>query len=146
LRIGAHVPTRGSLMGAVDSARACRADAAQIWGSNPRAWAPPSVKRTVAVEFGKAWRAEGLGPLVLHAPYMVNVASPNRDFRHRSVELARATVSLAETIGADGVVIHAGSAGTSTEPLEARKVAASSLVAIADSADTTSVFVELTAG
>jgi deoxyribonuclease IV len=100
----------------------------------------------VAAEFGRAWREEGLGPLVLHAPYMVNVASPNRDFRRRSVELARATVSLAEAIGADGVVIHAGSAGTSTEPFEAREVAASSLVAIADSADTTSVFVELTAG
>ena len=104
------------------------------------------MRREVAVEFGRAWREAGLGPLILHAPYMVNVASPNRDFRRRSVELARATVSLAEAIGADGVVIHAGSAGASTERLEATEVAASSLMAIADSAHTTSVFVELTAG
>src|SRR5437867_12070762 len=32
----------------------------------------------------------------LHAPYMVNVASPNADFRRRSVDLARATVALAD--------------------------------------------------
>jgi deoxyribonuclease-4 len=144
--IGAHVPARGGLMGAIGSARACGAEAAQIWGSNPRAWAHPSVPPSVAREFGRAWRAEGLGPLVLHAPYMVNVASPNADFRARSVDLARATVALAEAIPADGVVVHAGSAGASTEPERAREIAAASLVAIAELAEETSVFVELTAG
>jgi len=133
-------------MGAIESARACGADAAQIWGSNPRAWAPPSVKAPVAEEFGRAWRAAGLGPLFLHAPYMVNVASPNADFRRRSVDLARATVALAETIGATGVVVHAGAAGATTERLRAVDLSAASLVAIAAEAERTSVFVELTAG
>jgi len=139
------VPTRGGLMGAIESARACGADAAQIWGSNPRAWAHPSVRTDLARQFGLAWREAGLGPLVLHAPYMVNVASPNPDFRRRSVDLARATVALAEVIGADGVVVHAGSAGVTTEPKSALEIAASSLVIIAETADMTSVFVELTA-
>jgi deoxyribonuclease IV len=133
-------------MGAIDSARACGADAAQIWGSNPRAWAPPSVSRSVAVRFGHAWREAGLGPLVLHAPYMVNVASPNPDFRRRSVDLARATVALAEAIGAMGVVVHAGSAGTSTERDRALQIASKSLATIADEAEASSVLVELTAG
>lgn len=133
-------------MGAIESARACGADAAQIWGSNPRGWAHPSVPHVLASEFGRSWREAGLGPLVLHAPYMVNVASPNPDFRRRSVDLARATVALAEAIGAEGVVVHAGSAGTSTERDTGLGIAAASLVAVADSADTTSVFVELTAG
>lgn len=133
-------------MGAIDSARACGADAAQIWGSNPRAWAPPSVAASLAREFGQAWREAGLGPLFLHAPYMVNVASPNTDFRRRSVDLARATVALAEAVGAMGVVVHAGSAGGSTERPKALEIAGVSLVTIADSAETTSVFVELTAG
>lgn len=100
----------------------------------------------MAEEFGRAWREAGLGPLVLHAPYMVNVASPNPDFRSRSVELAGATVVLADAIQADGVVVHAGSAGASTEPARAMEVAAASLVAIAEVAEVTSVFVELTAG
>src|SRR5436190_18293698 len=90
-------------MGAIESARACGADAAQIWGSNPRAWASPSVRAEVAREFGRRWRAERLGPLVLHAPYMVNVASPNADFRRRSVDLAKATVALAETMARSGL-------------------------------------------
>jgi len=146
VRIGAHVPTRGSLFGAIDSARACSAEAAQIWGSNPRAWASPSVRAEVARELGRRWRAERLGPLVLHAPYMVNVASPNADFRRRSVDLAKATVALAETIGATGVVVHAGAAGATTERATAVESAATSLRAIAGGASETSVFVELTAG
>ncbi|MGH2573689.1 MAG: deoxyribonuclease IV [Actinomycetota bacterium] len=146
MRIGAHVPTRGGLFGAIDSARACGADAAQIWGSNPRSWAHPSVRADVADEFGRAWREAGLGPLFLHAPYMVNVASPNREFRRRSVDLARATVALAERIGATGTVVHAGSAGTAIERALAVEVAAGSLHAIAAEAEGTRVFVELTAG
>ena len=146
MRIGAHVPTRGGLFGAIDSARECGAEAAQIWGSNPRAWAPPSVRADVARDFGRRWRSEGLGPLVLHAPYMVNVASPNGEFRHRSVGLAKATMALAETIGAMGIVVHAGAAGAATGRAAAVRSAAVSLRAIADAARRTSVFVELMAG
>jgi deoxyribonuclease-4 len=133
-------------MGAIDSALACGADAAQIWGSNPRAWAPPSVPASVAEDFGRAWRHAGLGPLFLHAPYMVNVASPNDDFRRRSVELARATVALAELTGATGVVVHAGAAGATTERGRAVDLASSSLRSIAQEAERSRVFVELTAG
>jgi deoxyribonuclease IV len=133
-------------MGAIDSARACGADAAQIWGSNPRAWAPPSVKAEVARAFGRRWRDEGFGPLVLHAPYMVNIASPNADFRKRSVELARATLALSEAVGADGVVVHAGAGGATTEHDQALEAAASSLKAIAAAAEHGHVLVELTAG
>jgi deoxyribonuclease-4 len=133
-------------MGAIDSARDCGAEAGQIWGSNPRAWAHPKTDRDLARRFGEAWRAEGLGSLVLHAPYMVNIASPNTDFRRRSVRLAQATVVLAEEIGADGIVVHAGSGGVATPREDALMAAAASLMDVADITDRTSIFVELTAG
>jgi deoxyribonuclease-4 len=133
-------------MGAIDSARACGAQAAQIWGSNPRAWAHPNVSAQRAEEFKAAWKEARIGPLFLHSPYMVNVSSPNPESRRRSVDLARATVELAEAIGADGVVVHAGAAGASTERAQAIEVAAASLRNIADATDTTRVLVELTAG
>jgi deoxyribonuclease-4 len=104
------------------------------------------VKAEVAREFGRRWRDEGFGPLVLHAPYMVNIASPNAGFRKRSVDLARATVALSETIGADGVVVHAGAGGATTERDRAVEAAAASLRAIVDRADHGRIFVELTAG
>ena len=121
-------------------------EAAQIWGSNPRAWAHPNVDRGRAREFGVAWREAGFGPLFIHSPYMVNVASPNSDFRRRSVALASATIDLAEQIQAAGVVVHAGAAGADAKRSEAIRLAARSLGAIARSAQATRVVIELTAG
>jgi deoxyribonuclease-4 len=133
-------------MGAIESARAVGAEAAQIWGSNPRAWAPPSTRAAVAEEFGRAWREAGLGPLVLHSPYMVNVASPNPDFRRRSIGLAKATLALAETIGALGIIVHAGVAGGATERGVAVDAAAASLRSVAEESERAEVVMELTAG
>jgi deoxyribonuclease IV len=96
----------------------------------------------MGLSVGAALRSPG----VLHTPYMVNVASPNRDFRRSSVDLARATLAVAESIGATGVVVHAGSAGGSTDRSEAVQIAAASLRAIAERAEATAVIVELTAG
>ena len=133
-------------MGAIEGARAVGADCAQIWGSNPRAWAPPDTPAAAARAFGEAWRSAGLGPLVLHCPYMVNVASPNAEFRRRSVRLAKATVALAEEIGAHGVVVHSGAAGASTPRPDALGTAADSFTRIADAASETLVLIELMAG
>jgi deoxyribonuclease-4 len=133
-------------LGAIDSAKACGAHAAQIWGSNPRAWAHPTVNDSIRRQFVDGWRAAGLGPLFVHSPYMVNVASPNRDFRRRSVELARATVALAEDIQARGVVIHAGAGGADTPRPQAVRAAADSLRLIAGECDRTHVLIELTSG
>ena len=99
-----------------------------------------------ADEFRSAWREAGFGPLFIHAPYMVNVASPNPDFRRRSVDLASATMVLAEQIGAAGVVVHAGAAGPAAKRPEAIRLAARSLRGIARAADGTRVLVELMAG
>ena len=133
-------------MGAIEGARAVGADCAQIWGSNPRAWAPPDTPAAAARAFGEAWRSAGLGPLVLHCPYMVNVASPNAEFRRRSIRLAKATVALAEEIGAHGVVVHSGAAGASTPRPDALGTAADSFTRIADAASETLVLIELMAG
>jgi deoxyribonuclease-4 len=77
---------------------------------------------------------------------MVNVASPSGDFRRRSVDLAKATVKLAEAIGADGVVVHSGSAGATTDPKAGLEAAAGSLHAVAEAAERTRLLIELTAG
>lgn len=144
--IGSHVSTGGALSGAVRAARETGAEAAQIWGSNPRAWRHPTASADEIRRFREAWQEAGLGPVFLHAPYMVNVASPDAGFRRRSVDLARATVALAEAMGAAGVVIHAGAAGAGTAVERGREAAASSFVSIAGEAHGSAVCVELMAG
>lgn len=144
MRIGAHVPTRGGVIAAVRAATECGAEAVQIFASNPRAWAPPRIARAEAALFRETFASAGLGPLFVHAPYLVNVASPNPEFLRKSIELARLTLAVCDQIGAAGLVVHAGSGGPG-EPREALQRAAASLRTLAAEGGA-AVVVELTAG
>lgn len=144
MRIGAHVPTRGGLLSAIRAARECGADAIQVFISNPRAWAPPRISAKEADAFREAWAESGLGPMFVHAPYVVNVASPVPDFLERSIDVVRRSMAAAALVGANGYVVHAGSGGPG-EPAEALHRAASALRAVRAQGDC-DVVVELTAG
>lgn len=145
MRIGGHLPARSGLRSAIDAAETCGAQAVQLFVSNPRAWAPPRISEQAAREFREAWADSGLGPLYAHAPYVMNIASPNARFRQRTADLGRASVAACEAIGADGFVVHAGSGGEE-EPERALGLAAATLRAICAEAERAAVVVELTAG
>ena len=144
MRIGAHVPTRGGLLSAIRAARECGADAIQVFLSNPRAWAPPRISRKEADAFRQAWAESGLGPMFVHAPYVVNLASPVPEFLERSIDVIRQGVAAASSVGAKGYVVHAGSGGPG-EPAESFRRTVSALRAVPAQADC-DVVVELTAG
>jgi deoxyribonuclease-4 len=145
MRFGAHVPTRGRLARAVEYAEAIGADAFQIFISNPRAWAPPAVSVEAAREFVRRRHDAGIGEVFVHSTYLVNVASPDADFRQRSVELAAAELRAAAAIEADGLVVHAGAGGPG-ERAHAVRRAADAIRTVAEATDGPRVLLELTAG
>ena len=144
MRIGAHLPTRGGLLSAIRAARECGADAIQVFLSNPRAWAPPRISRKEADAFRQAWAESGLGPMFVHAPYVVNLASPVPEFLERSIDVIRQAVAAASSVGANGYVVHAGSGGPG-EPAESFRRIVSALRAVPAQGGC-DVVVELTAG
>ncbi|MGZ8581993.1 MAG: deoxyribonuclease IV [Actinomycetota bacterium] len=131
--------------GVVEECRRRGADCAQVFVSNPRAWAAPSFSDESAARFPAAWAASGLHPLAAHAPYVVNIASPNPGFLARSRTLALRTAHACDRLGLDLLVLHAG-AGGSGEPGRARHRASRTLRATARSAERVRVLVELMAG
>lgn len=146
MRLGAHVPTRGGLVSALDYALAAGCQAIQLFVSNPRSWAPPKLSPSAAREFAERRTEAGIGPVFAHTSYMVNIASPNPEFLRLSVELARRELDAVAAIGADGLVIHAGAGGPG-ERGAALERAAGSILAIVGSGDVQpQVVVELTAG
>jgi deoxyribonuclease-4 len=127
----------------VERAREIGAEVVQLFLSNPRAWPGPRIE--TAERFGGEWRDGGIGPLYAHAPYLVNIASPNPEFLARSVELVARSVAACEVAGAAGFVVHAGAGGTD-EPATARTRAATTLRSALRLSDDTRVVVELMAG
>jgi deoxyribonuclease IV len=143
VRLGAHLRTAGGLRTAIETAREVGADAVQLFISNPRAWSGPRLE--TAERFGSEWREGGIGPLFVHAPYLVNVASPNPEFLQKSLALCVQSVRACGVLGAAGFVVHAGSGGPG-EPTEAVERAAAVLAAtLGETPDSTRLLVELMA-
>ena len=146
MRIGAHVRRRsGGVESAVEECRIRGAEAAQVFISNPRGWAGPHVSDEDAAAFHDGWVASGLGPLIAHAPYLVNIASPNKEFLAKTRALAGSTVRACDALGVDLLVLHAGAGGPS-EPDAALERATTTLRIAADQAEHVRVVVELMAG
>ena len=110
MRIGAHVSVAGGLGNAVANAVAVGCEAFQVFVSNARGWAPPPLDPAADGRFRAEVAAAGLGPLFVHAPYLVNFASASPVTRERSSQVVAATLAKAAAIGAAGVVVHAGAA------------------------------------
>ena len=99
--IGSHVSPKDPL----GEAEARDAEAVQIFMSNPQQWKAP-IPRTDTEDL-QASPVE----FYVHAPYLLNLASPNNRVRIPSRKALAHAVEAANTIGASGVVVHGGSVG-----------------------------------
>jgi deoxyribonuclease-4 len=107
-RIGRHLPTSGGLEKTLRLAREQALETIQIFVSNPQGWAVPT-RRLDAEAFVEGARETGLSPVVVHAKYLINLASPNPEQRGRSARALAAELVAAGSLGADVVVVHSGS-------------------------------------
>lgn len=108
-RIGVHLGTAGGVSNAVQRAREIGANTLQIFTSSPRMWRAPSPDPRQC-ERMKALRAElDVGPLVIHANYLINVCSQTNDVREKSVVGFRGEIERALAFGAEYLVLHPGS-------------------------------------
>jgi deoxyribonuclease IV len=116
LRIGIHASIAGSYVNALESARKLGCNALQIFSSSPRMWqgGPARIPEVDAAAF-RARRAElGLGPLVIHANYLINLAAAQPMLRTRSIQAFHDEIVRSIALGADFLVVHPGSRGEST--------------------------------
>jgi len=127
VRIGIHTSIAKSYLDALESARRLGCNALQIFSASPRMWSagPSRIPETVAAEF-RARRAElGLGPLVIHANYLINLASTQPMLRTRSIQAFQDELVRGISLGADFLVVHPGSRGESTAEAAVATVAES---------------------
>jgi deoxyribonuclease IV len=113
LRIGIHTSIAGSYLNAIESARKLGCNAFQIFSASPRMWAGGSARipDADAAAF-RARRAElGLGPLVIHANYLINLAASQPMLRTRSIQAFHDELVRGIALGADFLVVHPGSRG-----------------------------------
>ena len=109
-RLGAHTPTSGGMAKrSIAYAQEVKAEAIQVFASNPRGWAMPDAN----VEADKLFRDKALEldiETYVHAPFLINLGSPTVATYENSVASTAYSLRRASEIGSKGVVVHTGSA------------------------------------
>ena len=116
MRIGIHTSIAGSYLNALEAAHKLGCNALQIFSASPRMWQGGSAR--IADVNAQAFRARRdelrLGPLVIHANYLINLASEQRMLQTRSIQAFHDEIVRAMALGADFLVVHPGARGEST--------------------------------
>src|ERR1700683_3815337 len=128
-RIGIHTTIAGDLAGSLDIAHKLGCNALQIFSTSPRMWPRPGRTRIPEADAARflARRKElSLGPVAIHANYLINLASSDPVARVRTIQTFRDEIVRAMSLGADYLIVHPGSARDGNT-MAATKVVAESL-------------------
>lgn len=108
-RIGAHTSTAGALENAAILAHAADGNTAQIFSGSPRQWRNPMPAAGAIEKLRAARERLDVNPLVIHANYLINLASVDAANRANSIMAFRGELERAIAIGAEYLVLHPGS-------------------------------------
>jgi len=108
-RIGVHVGTSGGCWTAVQRAADAGANTFQFFSASPRQWKAPTVKPEEAAKMQEQRAALDVGPVAIHASYLINLCSQTESVRENSVGGFRGEVERALAWGAEYLVLHPGS-------------------------------------
>ncbi len=105
--LGAHESVAGGLHLAFERAERDGCEAIQIFTTFNTRWA----ERVVSDEQASLFRSEAAAsatPVLAHAHYLINLASPDDELWWRSVDALTAELVRCETLGIEGAVVHPG--------------------------------------
>ena len=146
LLIGGHVSAAGGLQNAVANGEAIGANAIQIFGASPRTWTARIPESAEIGAYKERLRASGIREAYLHAAYLVNLASASYAIYERSVQSLIGHLSIAEAIGAEGLIFHVGSSKGISRDIALRQEAEGMKKVLAAVSGTSYLIMENTAG
>lgn len=107
-RFGSHLSVAGGLHLAFDAAVKVGCDCLQIFVKNQRQWSA----KPLTDEQIRAYRASqtqcSINPVVAHASYLLNLASPDAAARKKSIAALVDELTRCEALGVGGLVLHPG--------------------------------------
>ena len=123
LRIGAHMSVAGGVSRAVDRAVVHRCESLQIFSKNANQWNGKPLEPGAIRTFRARIDETGIGPVVAHASYLINLATTFPLLREQSLSAFIDELDRAEALGLLGVVIHPGTCTAGSEDDALRLIA-----------------------
>jgi len=111
VRIGFHVSIAGGMQQALQAARKRRCQTVQVFSAAPSTWKRRKCCPEEDAAFLTGCRQADIHPVFIHAPYLLNLASADRNLWRKSIAVLAQELEVANRWQARGVVLHLGSAG-----------------------------------
>lgn len=108
--IGAHVGMAKGYAAAVDYAVSVGCECMQVFAKSPRQWNARPMDPEAAAAFRERCVQTGMGPVLVHTSYLINLGSADDALWERSYAALADELVRAEILGAAFVVTHVGTA------------------------------------
>jgi deoxyribonuclease-4 len=161
MRFGAHVSASGGISKAIGRGVAIGCESLQVFTHNPRTWRPINHTDAEIAAFREQAAAAGIGPIVSHGLYLMNLGAPDldlpsgppgkpatttRNIYRLSITSLIQHLDIGERLGLSGVILHVGSSKGSTLEEATARIARGIADAFASAPGTCQVYLENTAG
>jgi deoxyribonuclease-4 len=113
--LGVHVSISGSISEALDRAKVLKCNAMQIFSRNPRQWRQSELSDEDIGAFRLKRKKYKIVKVVVHVPYLINLASPYKTLYRRSIQAYIEDLDEADKLGAEFLVTHMGSHSDTSE-------------------------------
>ncbi len=109
LRVGVQVSIAGGIHKAVDRALDLGCTTFQLFTASSRQWVFRTAPEEDTELFRQARARSGISPVVAHAGYLLNLASPDETIWERSLRALDAEFRRCQQLGIEFLVVHPGS-------------------------------------
>ena len=108
MRFGIHVPKQADLPATARYAADIGCETFQLFSGNPMSWSTGRLASRERDAFLLEIERAGIGPVLLHTPYVINLATPDRGLRANSLRGLAAAMVRAHELSVGPVVVHCG--------------------------------------
>ncbi len=122
--LGSHMSVSGGLGLAFERAQSIGINTMQVFTKNQNRWEQKPTPPEEIKRWFQAQAATGIGPVVSHAAYLLNLGTPDDALWEKSVNALIDELTRAEQLGILGVVLHPGAHMGSGEAAGIARIAA----------------------
>lgn len=109
LLLGAHMSIAGGIENAYYRGASIDCTAIQFFTHSNRQWAMKKLTKDTILQVKKAQKETGIAHAVVHASYLINVASTSPETRQKSKNMLRMELEYCSLLGIKYLVLHPGS-------------------------------------
>jgi deoxyribonuclease-4 len=144
--LGVHTSISGGISKSVERAASLKCTTMQIFSHNPRQWKKYKIDIDEAERFKLFRKRYDINPVFIHASYLINMAARSSTVLNKSIDFLSYEMEMAETLGAEYVILHTGSASGDKDERARRRAAKSIIKAMGKNRFSSLLVLENTSG